>query len=412
MLHSRRYVTVNLFLLNANDKNSKATCCLNLSTTLYTIVFSLTETVKRLEERCEELQELQENTSKEERERSRMREKRIRSVPSLLKMDNLEHNFQNGYDYLGFPSTFGSSSMPKQLFIRDPVSSEIQGLRESVKRLEVQLCIEQNKRKVAETEMLNVLEENRSLEERIKSLVEAKKVAVANKVVETIQTEMRAVNREADGTCLECGATKRPSVSADKNELIEHDLSEIPRPRLVRLKNGGSAYGSRESLHMIGLETDDTTPSLEVCSAILASDITERICQEQEQHQLSIKPSFSLLGELEEQYRKLVVRYEALIESKSLRTPTKLDMATQDNLDGSGCAKSGDGVVRRPRDLSTIPDALCRRSLDLSSPMDPIEGHFENGPPEYKRLFKEIFETLRRSVVYEDEHSASTSAGK
>src|SRR6218665_717238 len=129
MLHSRRYVTVNLFLLNANDKNSKATCCLNLSTTLYTIVFSLTETVKRLEERCEELQELQENTSKEERERSRMREKRIRSVPSLLKMDNNEHNCQNGYDYLGFPSIFGSSSMmPKQLFIRDPVSSEIQGL--------------------------------------------------------------------------------------------------------------------------------------------------------------------------------------------------------------------------------------------------------------------------------------------
>jgi hypothetical protein len=45
--------------------------------------------------------------------------------------------------------------------------------------------------------------------------------------------------------------------------------------------------------------------------------------------------------------------------------------------------------VGRPRDLPLpTPDPA----------LDPTEGHFDNGPPEYKRLFREIFETLRRSA--------------
>lgn len=362
-------------------------------------ICSLTKTVKKLEERCEELQEQQELAMKETREHNRMREKRIRSVPSLLKMESNEHNFQNGFDYLGFPSLFGSSAA-NCLNVRNPVASEIQSLKENIKKLEVQLSIEQNKRKLAETEAETVLEENRILEERIGNLVETKKVMVANKVVETVQTENKSQKQNA--ICSECGAPRRPTVR-DKNELIEHDLDELPHGKVVRLKNGGSAFGSRESLHLIGLETDDTTPSLEVCSAILASDINDRICQEQ-----ATKPSFSLLGELEEQYRKLVIRYEALVEAKSQRSPAKLDMATQDNLDNSQ-ERASDGL-RRPKDLSSIPDSLCRRSLDLSSPLNPIEGHFENGPPEYKRLFKEIFETLRRSVVIEDDQNPCAAA--
>lgn len=357
--------------------------------------------MKKLEERCEELQEQQELAMKENREHNRMREKRIRSVPSLLKMESNEHNFQNGFDYLGFPSLFGSSAA-NCLNVRNPVASEIQSLKENIKKLEVQLSIEQNKRKLAETEAETVLEENRILEERIGNLVETKKVMVANKVVETVQTENKSQKQNANAICSECGAPRRPTVR-DKNELIEHDLDELPHGKVVRLKNGGSAFGSRESLHLIGLETDDTTPSLEVCSAILASDINDRICQEQ-----ATKPSFSLLGELEEQYRKLVIRYEALVEAKSQRSPAKLDMATQDNLD-NGQERASDGL-RRPKDLSSIPDSLCRRSLDLSSPLNPIEGHFENGPPEYKRLFKEIFETLRRSVVIEDDQNPCAAA--
>lgn len=396
---------------------------------------SLTETAMKLEERCEELQELQERSAKEEKERNRIREKkRIRSVPSLLQMnddDDHYNNFQNGYDYLGYPSLFGGGSRgltTKQrcLPVRDAAANEIQSLHQNVKRLEVQLGIEKNKRKLSETEIANVLDENKTLEEKLNDLVESRRIAVAtNKVVmETAKEGKKRGNAVDDAyssdvvVCSECGASRKLTV-ADKSEMIEHDLDALPKGQVVRLKNGGSAYGSRESLHLIGLETDDTTPSLEVCSAILASDITERIHHQQQQQQQANKPSFSLLGELEEQYRKLVVRYEALIEVKNLRSPTKLDMATQDNLDGSGgqarsSAGGGSSGGKRPKNL-LLTDASSsserhRRSLDLSSPLNTIEGHFENGPLEYKRLFKEIFETLRRSVVYEDDQNSSQIA--
>ena len=80
----------------------------------------------------------------------------------------------------------------------------------------------------------------------------------------------------------------------------------------------------------LGLEADDTTPNLEVCSAILASDITARMNQMSSDADIDTpapsldsgvnsKNNFSLLGEFEEQYRKLVVRYEELVEAKQLQ---------------------------------------------------------------------------------------------
>ncbi len=44
---------------------------------------------------------------------------------------------------------------------------------------------------------------------------------------------------------------------------IEHDDVDLPgsRARLLRLKSGGSAYGSRESLQNLGLETDEVSPT-------------------------------------------------------------------------------------------------------------------------------------------------------
>jgi len=75
------------------------------------------------------------------------------------------------------------------------------------------------------------------------------------------------------------------------------------------------------------------TPNLEVCSAILASDITARMNQMSSEADVDTPPpppcdgggavssknNFSLLGEFEEQYRKLVVRYEELVEAKQLQ---------------------------------------------------------------------------------------------
>jgi len=83
----------------------------------------------------------------------------------------------------------------------------------------------------------------------------------------------------------------------------------------------------------------------------------------------------SLLAELEEQYRRLVIRYESLIEAKTAAASH------------SDVAKAADVGAGRPQDLS-LPSS------------DPTEGHFDRGPPEYKRLFSEIFKTLHRSAEY------------
>lgn len=64
------------------------------------------------------------------------------------------------------------------------------------------------------------------------------------------------------GCCAECRCTRKRRTALDDDdlqlkgaELIEYDLETLPsgnRGQLVRLKNGGSAFGSRESLNMIG----------------------------------------------------------------------------------------------------------------------------------------------------------------
>lgn len=83
----------------------------------------------------------------------------------------------------------------------------------------------------------------------------------------------------------------------------------------------------------------------------------------------------SLLAELEEQYRRLVIRYESLIEAKTAAASH------------SDVVKAADVGAGRPQDLN-LPSS------------DPTEGHFDRGPPEYKRLFSEIFKTLHRSAEY------------
>jgi len=99
-----------------------------------------------------------------------------------------------------------------------------------------------------------------------------------------------------------------------------------------------------------------------------------------------------------------------MYSSNLQRTPTPSDI--KDSL--GACGQSGESCLR-PRHLvlsnQTEPLGHGRRSLDVhSSPLDVIERHFENGPPEYKRLFKEIFDTLRRSVVYENMDNLSATS--
>jgi hypothetical protein len=60
----------------------------------------------------------------------------------------------------------------------------------------------------------------------------------------------------------------------DDVECDDHDdVAVRSRREVIRLKNGGSAFGSRESLNLLGLEADDLQfAGTENCETILAAD--------------------------------------------------------------------------------------------------------------------------------------------
>jgi len=240
--------------------------------------------------------------------------------------------------------------------------------------LRLRLEVQRSRRRRAEDDLASVVAENRELRARLQDATAATETADRD-AKETVSSPP-----ESTSICPEC--EKRATAPRPFAEPYEHDLDRLPSGaagKLVRLKNGGSAFGSRESLCRIGLEPDDATPGREVCSAILAASFQAATAEPQPEAAGS--GGGSLLAELEEQYRRLVLRYESLIEAKTATSHSET-------------ARDGHG---RPQDLS-IPD--------------PTEGHFDRGPAEYKRLFSEIFKTLHRSAEYPPPTVGSPQPGK
>ena len=372
----------------------------------------LTSTVDNLEVKCAELTSKLEEVRASEKKRRKHEQKRSwNSVPSLVDASPDSREYRGNFEYLGFPSVY-----PPLDRKNNPIDNErLRQTKETLREVRLDLVREQRRREDSASQVAILAKDNKELRGQVKRLEKDQEQMTASEH-ESYAAELYA--RSSQIVCRSChrGAASDTSSIADP-ELIEHDLDELPRGEVVRLKCGGSAYGSRESLNMIGLEADDDI-ICETGSDILVTGQTMYSPEEEIKNGIkrmnSDTSNMSLLGELEVQYRKLVRKYERLIEAKSQRTAAVVEVATQDNLDQVPPAYSNEatgGVKMRPKSLAT-PNTEFRRSwrdslkdLDMRSPVDrdPIEGHFENGPPEYKRLFKEIFETLQRSVAYEEE---------
>ena len=364
---------------------------------------SLNEVIESLELRNDELQ-AKLGQEKLEKIRQRKREKRTWSVPSLP--DAMAENHAFGKDeYQGFPA---SEDLWNKRAQRD--DKEIKDLKETVKILKLQLTTAHKTQEEQTAQIECLHDQSRAMKERIEDFERFQE----EKRNDSFHQELQQQEGEEQTLCRECGVRIKVASIVNRTQMIEHDIDEIPRGQLVRLKNGGSAYGSRESLNQMGLET--LTPSVESCGEILAAAAREAAAEIESlsrNYDDVIPPKrkeVSLLGELEEQYRSLVKKYENLIEAKTNRRLGK-EAFTQDNLDISTIATPRDPKGRptslfMPRDPPPPPEKTTwRRSacLDLKSPADPTVGHFENGPPEYKKLFQEIFETLKRSVSFAED---------
>ncbi|ELU00389.1 hypothetical protein CAPTEDRAFT_192483 [Capitella teleta] len=345
----------------------------------------LTDTVETLESRCDDLTSQVTELKSQER-KQRVHDKRTWSEPSLVDLpDNHPTSYHDAYDFLGFPNTFRSK----------PPSKEVQDLKETLRNLRREVNMLKRKQDDTDEELNQQREENQTLEAKINELQDEQRTR-----------EEFEEHRRTSMMCRECGGRLNSVDGFGEQNLIEHDLSEIPHGEVHRLKNGGSAYGSRESLNMIGLQTEGNTPTVEIVRDILAADFEDAGTEEKKasgEDSPTGGAGRSILGELEEQYRRLVTRYETLIEIKNTKRAEDEKKLSKDTAVQADDMQPRPVETVRPTQLSIPSSATAEQVLDFRSPLDPIEGRFENGPPEYKRLFKEIFETLRRSVVYDDD---------
>ena len=390
------------------------------------ICYSLNHTVGAVERRCDELQAHVEQLKRDARQKSgEKRTHRTWSVPALNDDDYTVTGRRLPFtvsEFLGMPS-FNDSVQDKR---HERHKKEIKELKETVRILKLQYSTEQKMKCDVEQRIDDLKHDNNLLLDKSKLLedeLERQKELYAQALEETrkqlLQRQGIAPGREFPLRSLSITGSE-----LGDNELrLEHDIDEkmLPKKEVVRLKCGGSAYGSRESLNQIGLEA--ITSTLETCSDILVDAVQRNPSttdspspsSDQQSHDIPPPdPENTLLGELEEQYRRLVKKYESLIDAKSKRGKNQGDDVTktsQNVVEEAPAAMASNGVkLRRPKSMvvSREVQTAWRKStcaLDLTSPVDPVEGCFQRGPPEYKKLFREIFETLKKSAEFDDQLS-------
>lgn len=177
---------------------------------------------------------------------------------------------------------------------------------------------------------------------------------------------------------------------------VETENAEVGECTLVRLSNGSHLYGSQESLRSL------CNPSNESVSEC---------------------PSISLLSELDAQYKALISKYESLVSTQMA------EFANSPVDDSQATTKLNDvdsgNENRVPDQKTTITETVnvCGpnsslqvqlngppRTLNLNSTGNQIQCHFQRSPPEYKRLFQEIFAVLKKTIDIDDAEKKAMKA--
>ncbi|XP_013392376.1 cerebellar degeneration-related protein 2-like [Lingula anatina] len=311
----------------------------------------LEETVDVLEKKCNDLQTEVDDYRRAETQRQRVEQRRkTRSVPSLNESNALKRYYDLG-------DIYDLNSLPLNRY-----EKEIHELQETVKKLRAQQVIEKRKRDEIADELSAATAESQNFEARVKEL-EADSLKL-----KALQSELQDLEMRMGKMCIRCKGELNLHKEIEHEVLeprVESDFTNVVHAKVVRLQNGGSAYGSQESLNV--LAADHSTGNTPLVS-----------------------PSPSLLNELDAQYHALVEKYESLINSKSKRV--SIATTTQ--------SSSTDDV--RQKDASSSKEVQTDTLLK-KYPTDPTNCHFDHGPPEYKQIFKEIFETLRKSMSFDEQ---------
>ncbi|CAN8002330.1 unnamed protein product [Ixodes hexagonus] len=364
---------------------------------------SLSSSVDLLEKKCEELQELADNL------RLSLRPKDPQDTCSADQedQDGDPQHFLDGPDHADHSDFIG--------FEESPFGTDLVRLRSSLSRLKCQLSREQEQREGLQTELDELVQENMRLQEQVLASQEREHQCL------NLQMEMDLLEDDDTHLCPSCKVLSK----LDRCEEPEEELAELDHFSMVQLEDGVVVYGDHDSLPDATALPQPPAPSQDAESQV------------------------SLLSELDAQYRLLIDKYEALLDARC--RSLDLNDLTGGTATGSpapwttrGHAKPSEHDGKKSRDypsLSNASDAESAESgetslssgfsegttaercfsdqavqtvhsepasaearrqlaLDLAAAGgDPLRQHFSRSPPEYKKLFAEIFAVLKQTVT-------------
>ncbi|XP_042229238.1 uncharacterized protein LOC121871159 isoform X2 [Homarus americanus] len=427
---------------------------------------SLCGNLESLEGRCDELQKnLEEARAGAQQQRGRNKRRSI-----ILEEQSIRRSHSCENTIPEEDQDFESQNSEERATEEQETRTRIEELQERLKASQHELDGEVRKREELEIQLACTSQENNVLQEQLAVLRE-KEVTVR-----TFDEELASLDDASSGRlCRKClgqvdELASNPTLY-DLHDSIEDTDASIESIHgecaLIRLKNGGYAWGSQESLASIGqvvsrVGSGGTSPGTEADA-----------------------PHNSLLSELDTSYRILIEKYEALLEAREQQQhhqqPTQDSELSHEGLvhpgvdDMSGpmslvmtdamhgttitmkcqrchtCTCDLKPSVGRPKsnmeefsevetsssgfsdgesrlsnkstqtgeetpyreifdDLTPTP-TLSSKCLDLSSPVNPCDRRFQTAP-EYKKLFQEIFTVLKKTVDEKDTQTQTSKTSK
>ncbi|XP_038063965.1 cerebellar degeneration-related protein 2-like [Patiria miniata] len=227
---------------------------------------------------------------------------------------------------------------------------ELMNMHQTIRNLQEKLTQREQQINDSEAELTVLLKENRLLEEKTKELE-------VRGQMEDIKKDYKSLSGANEAVCKYCDSL----INADFEALACGD----------KAGRAGSVVGSVEELG--GISEEEGLMSAERLNQLVGHPKHEGV---------------SLLGEIDAQYHTLMDRYNSLL----LR---------------SRCGSFRDENIR-PRTLSIRKKAETGVQTLAGTPTkgvqgSPMDSMFENGPPEYKKLFNEIFEIIHRPQFSQSE---------
>ncbi|XP_045110599.1 uncharacterized protein LOC123504266 isoform X3 [Portunus trituberculatus] len=429
---------------------------------------SLSSTVESLELRCDELQKNLEEARTKVQQQNQQQRGRNKRRSLLLEEQSIRRS----------QSCENSPQVSDECALEDPeVRKRLEELQEKLKATQLLLATETRRKEELEIQLACTSQENSVLLDQLAVLREKE----LN--VRTFDDELASLDDTSSGRiCRKCLGNvdelgSNPTLY-DLNDSIEDTDASIESIHgecaLIRLKNGGYAWGSQESLASIGqvvnrVGSGGTSPGTEASDA----------------------PHNSLLSELDTSYRILIEKYEALLEAREQQQQQQQQQLQQqqpemgheglvhpgvDDMSGpmslmmtdssvhnttlttkcqrcNTCAcdlkpavvshskgsnleefsevetsssgfsdgesrlinkgtQTGEELLQTQADiLDDLTPTVHAKCLDLSSPINPCDRRFQT-TPEYKKLFQEIFTVLKKTVDEQDTQTQSSKPSK